>query len=274
MPPVKPLVEVRNLGLQFVKRGAATTIFEDLSFDIREGEVLCMVGESGSGKSVAAKSIMRLLPQPPAEYTQGRILFGGQDLLTLNEKQLCEVRGKKIAMVFQDALSALNPVYTIGTQMVDLIRLHADKKTSRKAALNEAKALLKQVEIRNVDDVVKQYPFQLSGGMRQRVMIAMALSSRPQLLLADEPTTALDVTVQAQILRLILKLKRQYGMTVLFITHDLGVVHQVADRVIVMKQGVLVEEGTKSEIFTRPSHPYTKQLLGSMPRIYFEEVNP
>ncbi|MCQ4085449.1 ABC transporter ATP-binding protein [Saccharibacillus sp. JS10] len=267
-----PLIKVQQLGLQFVKRESTTTIFKDLSFDIREGEVLCMVGESGSGKSVAAKSIMRLLPEPPAQYTQGQILFEGQDLLKLNEKQLCQVRGKKIAMVFQDALSALNPVYTIGTQMVDLIRLHADKKLSRKVALSEAKELLKQVEIRNVDDVVKQYPFQLSGGMRQRVMIAMALSSKPKLLLADEPTTALDVTVQAQILQLILKLKKQYGMTVLFITHDLGVVHEVADRVIVMKQGELVEEGSKTDIFTRPAHPYTKQLLSSMPRIYFEEV--
>ncbi|MDO3412418.1 ABC transporter ATP-binding protein [Saccharibacillus sp. CPCC 101409] len=268
------LVEIRQLGVRFTKRDRHTTVFESLSLDIREGEILCLVGESGSGKSVAAKSIMQLLPQPAAEYTQGQIRFGGRDLLTLSEKEMEAIRGKRIAMIFQDALSALNPVYTIGTQMIDLIRLHAPSRTGRKQALAQAKDLLKQVEIRNVDEVVKQYPFQLSGGMRQRVMIAMALSSRPELLLADEPTTALDVTVQAQILRLILKLKREYGMTVLFITHDLGVVHEVADRVIVMRSGELVEESDKAELFRNPKHPYTRQLLGSMPRIYFEEARP
>ncbi|UPK41127.1 ABC transporter ATP-binding protein [Paenibacillus pabuli] len=267
------LLRINELGVRFTKRDQHTDVLHHISLDIREGEILCLVGESGSGKSVAVKSIMQLLPRPAAEYTHGQIWFAGQDLLTLNEKQMERIRGKRIAMVFQDALSALNPVYTIGTQMVDVIRLHAPKRISKKAALEEAKSWLTQVEIRNVDDVVKQYPFQLSGGMRQRVMIAMALSSRPELLLADEPTTALDVTVQAQILRLILKLKEQYGMTVLFITHDLGVVHEIADRVIVMRHGNLVEEGTKEAIFGRPEHPYTKQLLNSMPRIYFEGVD-
>ncbi|MEF2965435.1 ABC transporter ATP-binding protein [Paenibacillus sp. M1] len=269
----KQLLRIEELGVRFSKRDQHMDVLHNISFDIREGEILCLVGESGSGKSVAAKSIMQLLPRPAAEYAHGHIWFNGLDLLTLDEKQMESIRGKRIAMVFQDALSALNPVYTIGTQMVDVIRLHASARISKKAALEEAKSWLRQVEIRNVDEVVKQYPFQLSGGMRQRVMIAMALSSRPELLLADEPTTALDVTVQAQILRLIQKLKKQYGMTVLFITHDLGVVHEIADRVIVMRHGNLVEEGTKEDIFHRPEHPYTKQLLNSMPRIYFEGVD-
>ncbi|MHA7965648.1 ABC transporter ATP-binding protein [Paenibacillus sp. CAU 1782] len=264
----KALVQVQQLGVRFAKRNQYTTIFDGLNFHIREGEVLCLVGESGSGKSVAAKSIMGLLPKNTAQYTGGHIWFDGKDLLKLGEKEMRSIRGKRIAMVFQDALSALNPVYTIGKQMTELIALHSPSKLSRKALAEEAKELLRQVEIRNVDEVVKQYPFQLSGGMRQRVMIAMALSSRPQLLLADEPTTALDVTVQAQIIKLILKLKEQYAMTVLFITHDLGVVHMVADRILVMRQGQIVEEGLKQDIFLQPQHSYTKQLLNSMPRIY------
>ncbi len=266
------IVEVKNLQIDFEKNQQVTSVFSSLSFDIYEGEMVCLVGESGSGKSVTTKAIMQLLPIPTVTYSGGQILFNGQDLLKLSEKEMVKIRGKQMAMVFQDALSALNPVYTIGTQMVDVIRLHASTKMGKKAALEQAKELLRQVEIRNVDEVVNQYPFQLSGGMRQRVMIAMALSSKPQLLLADEPTTALDVTVQAHILKLIRRLKEQYAMTILFITHDLGVVYEMADRVIVMKQGELVEEGTKTDIFSDPKHPYTKQLLNSMPRIYFKDV--
>lgn len=264
------LVEVKHLNITFTKKEISTTVFSDLSFDIYEHEIVCMVGESGSGKSVTAKAMMQLLPSPPAQYLGGEILFEGQNLLSLSEKQMQKVRGKKMAMVFQDALSALNPVYTIGTQMVDVISLHAKDKLSRRDAMKRAKELLHQVEIRNVDEVVKQYPFQLSGGMRQRVMIAMALSSHPQLLIADEPTTALDVTVQANILKLIRSLKEQFHMTVLFITHDLGVVYEMADRVLVMKDGELVEQGTKEQIFSSPKHAYTKKLLNSMPRIFYE----
>ncbi|MNW40160.1 Oligopeptide transport ATP-binding protein OppD [compost metagenome] len=265
------LLEIKDLSVAFRKNQVTTPVFSGLSFDIYQGETVCLVGESGSGKSVTAKAIMRLLPTDSVSYPEGEIRFNGQDLLSHSERQMEQIRGDQIAMVFQDALSALNPVYTIGTQMVDLIRLHAKEKLSRRQALAQAKELLAQVDIRHADEVVKQYPFQLSGGMRQRVMIAMALSSRPRLLIADEPTTALDVTVQSNILKLIRQLKEQFGMTILFITHDLGVVYEMADRVLVLRQGELVESGTRDEIFTRPRHAYTKQLLNSMPRIYFQE---
>ncbi|MBA9088373.1 ABC-type dipeptide/oligopeptide/nickel transport system ATPase component [Fontibacillus solani] len=265
------LLEIKDLSVAFRKNQVTTSVFSGLSFDIYQGETVCLVGESGSGKSVTAKAIMRLLPTDLVSYPEGEIRFNGQDLLSHSEREMEQIRGDQIAMVFQDALSALNPVYTIGTQMVDLIRLHAKEKLSRRQALAQAKKLLAQVDIRHADEVVKQYPFQLSGGMRQRVMIAMALSSRPRLLIADEPTTALDVTVQSNILKLIRQLKEQFGMTILFITHDLGVVYEMADRVLVLRQGELVESGTRDEIFTRPRHAYTKQLLNSMPRIYFQE---
>ncbi|MNI17469.1 Oligopeptide transport ATP-binding protein OppD [compost metagenome] len=265
------LLEIKDLSVAFRKNQVTTPVFSGLSFDIYQGETVCLVGESGSGKSVTAKAIMRLLPTDSVSYPEGEIRFNGRDLLSHSEREMEQIRGDQIAMVFQDALSALNPVYTIGTQMVDLIRLHAKEKLSRRQALAQAKELLTQVDIRHADEVVKQYPFQLSGGMRQRVMIAMALSSRPRLLIADEPTTALDVTVQSNILKLIRQLKEKFGMTILFITHDLGVVYEMADRVLVLRQGELVESGTRDEIFTRPRHAYTKQLLNSMPRIYFQE---
>lgn len=268
------LIEVKDLSVAFRKHQMELPIFSGLSFDIYQGETVCLVGESGSGKSVTAKAIMRLLPTDTASYPEGEVWFNGRNLLALTEKEMEKIRGDQIAMIFQDALSALNPVYTIGTQMVDLIRLHAEQPLSKRQAMEQAKELLRQVEIRHVDEVVKQYPFQLSGGMRQRVMIAMALSSRPQLLIADEPTTALDVTVQSNILKLIRGLKQQYSMTILFITHDLGVVYEMADRVLVLKSGELVESGTRDDIFMRPTHAYTKQLLNSMPRIYFQESTP
>lgn len=262
------LIEVKNLAVDFDNGHQRTTVFQNMSFDIYRGEVTCLVGESGSGKSVIAKSILQLLPVHPS---YGEILFDGQDLLQLREKQMQKIRGKEIAIIFQDALSALNPVYTIGTQMIDVIRLHTEHRMSKHEAKTLAIGLLRQVEIARAEEVMKQYPFQLSGGMRQRVMIAMALSTRPKLLLADEPTTALDVTVQAQILKLLRKIKDQYNMTVLFITHDLGVVHEMADRVIVIRQGELIEQGSKEQIFTAPKQAYTKQLLNSMPRIPFKE---
>lgn len=265
------IIEVLDVSMGFEKKQQWSPIFNNLSFDIYEDEIVCLVGESGSGKSVAAKSIMRLLPTPPARYTSGQIRFNNKDLLAMNEKELQAIRGREMAMVFQDALSALNPVFTIGTQMVDVIRLHGETKLTKRQALEQAKELLHQVDIRNVEEVIQQYPFQLSGGMRQRVMIAMALSSKPRLLLADEPTTALDVTVQANILKLIRRLREQYAMSILFITHDLGVVYEMADRVLVMKNGELVEQGTKTDIFTNPQHAYTRQLLNSMPRIYFQK---
>lgn len=268
------LLEIQNLSVAFTKNQVTTPIFSSLSFDIYQGETVCLVGESGSGKSVTAKAIMQLLPTETASYPEGEIWFNGRNLLTLHEQEMERIRGDQIAMVFQDALSALNPVYTIGTQMVDLIRLHSKEKVSKRQALEQAQQLLEQVDIRHADEVVKQYPFQLSGGMRQRVMIAMALSTRPRLLIADEPTTALDVTVQSNILKLIRQLKQQYDMTIMFITHDLGVVYEMADRVLVLRQGELVEAGTRDDIFTRPSHAYTKQLLNSMPRIYYQEQTP
>ncbi|WP_044480108.1 ATP-binding cassette domain-containing protein [Paenibacillus antibioticophila] len=268
------LLKIQNLSVAFTKNQVTTPIFSGLSFDIYQGETVCLVGESGSGKSVTAKAIMQLLPTETASYPEGEIWFNGRNLLALHEQEMERIRGDQIAMVFQDALSALNPVYTIGTQMVDLIRLHSKEKVSKRQALEQAQQLLEQVDIRHADEVVKQYPFQLSGGMRQRVMIAMALSTRPRLLIADEPTTALDVTVQSNILKLIRQLKQQYDMTIMFITHDLGVVYEMADRVLVLRQGELVEAGTRDDIFTRPSHAYTKQLLNSMPRIYYQEQTP
>jgi ABC-type dipeptide/oligopeptide/nickel transport system ATPase component len=238
----------------------------DVSFKIADGEVLCIVGESGSGKSVTAKSILRLLPSDSAVYLGGRIMFEGSDLLTAPYELLRKVRGWRISMIFQDSLSSLNPVYSIGRQMREVLRLH-HRELRREDLTSRAEELLCDVEIKDPARALSLYPHQLSGGMRQRVMIAMALVSDARLLIADEPTTALDATIQSQILKLLLRLRDERGISIVLITHDLGVVYTAADRVIVFHNGRAEEESSKEELFSRPKTDYTKRLLNSMPRL-------
>jgi oligopeptide/dipeptide ABC transporter ATP-binding protein len=253
------LLQVENLSVEFaITRGAVRAV-EDLSFAVQEGETLAIVGESGSGKTTAALAVLRLLAKGAGRITAGRALFEGKDLVQLPEGELRGVRGRRIAMIFQDPMMALNPVYTVGRQIAEAIRLH--EAVSPRAARERAVELLRKVRIPAPERRVHQYPHNLSGGMRQRVMIAIALACRPTLLIADEPTTALDVTVQAQVLDLINELKAEFGMAVLLITHDLGVVWQVAQRIVVMYAGRKVEEGPTDEVFAAPRHPYTRGLL-------------
>ena len=226
---------------------------------------MCVVGESGCGKTVTASAVLRLLPKYVSEITNGSIMFYGKDLLKATEKEMLEIRGNKISMIFQEPMTSLNPVYTIGWQIVEMIRAH--KNISKKAAFEEGVEMLEMVEIPEARSRMKSFPHQLSGGMRQRVMIAMALCCRPALLIADEPTTALDVTIQAQVLNLINKLKSETNTAIMLITHDMGVVADIADYVIVMYAGEIVEHDTAKEIFTCPLHPYTRGLLASIPRM-------
>ena len=258
------LLSVQNLSVAFHQGGKTTTAVDQISFDIRKGEVVALVGESGSGKSVTANSILKLLPYPAASHPSGRILFSGQDLLAIDEPSLRRVRGNDITMIFQEPMTSLNPLHTIERQIAEVLALHQG--IIGASARIRVLELLEQVGIRNAEQRLKAYPHELSGGQRQRVMIAMALANRPELLIADEPTTALDVTVQAQILELLQNLKEKHGMSMLFITHDLGIVRRFADRVCVMTQGKIVETGPTSEIFANPQHDYTKHLLAAEPR--------
>ncbi|GAB6876386.1 ABC transporter ATP-binding protein [Thermaerobacter litoralis] len=261
---LEPLLDVRDLQVQFTRHGQAVTVVDGVSFQVGAGETVALVGESGCGKSVTARSILGLI-RPPGRVARGQILFAGQDLLSLGEAEMRRIRGNAIAMVFQEPMTSLNPVYTVGQQIAEALRLH--RGLTGRRALAEAVELLRKVQIADPERRVHEYPHQLSGGMRQRVMIAMALACRPRLLIADEPTTALDVTVQAQILELLRQLQAEFGMAVLMITHDLGVVAEVAQRVVVMYAGKVVEEGTVAEIFRQPGHPYTAGLLQSVPRL-------
>jgi oligopeptide/dipeptide ABC transporter ATP-binding protein len=260
-----PLLKVTDLVAGFESGGALARAVDGVSFEVRRGRTLGIVGESGCGKSVTAFSIMRLLPQPHGRIIGGTIMFEGADLATATEQQLHRVRGGRIGMVFQEPLSALNPVQTIGRQLCEVLLLH--KPISKREALAEAVVLLGKVGIPSPEIRVGEYPHQLSGGMRQRVVIAMALSCNPSLLIADEPTTALDVTVQAQILELMRSLQRELGMAIVLITHDLGVIAQVCDDVVVMYAGQIAEQGSVEAIFRRPMHPYTRGLLASIPRL-------
>ncbi len=260
----EPLLSVRNLSVAFHQGGATSVAVDGISFDVNRGEVVALVGESGSGKSVSANSILRLLPYPSASHPSGEILFKGKDLLKASDKVLREVRGNDITMIFQEPMTSLNPLHTIEKQIAEILELHQGIKGQ--AARTRVLELLNQVGIREPEKRLKAYPHELSGGQRQRVMIAMALANRPELLIADEPTTALDVTVQAQILELLRQLKGQHGMSMLFITHDLGIVRKFADRVCVMTKGKIVETGTVEEVFTNPQHQYTRHLLASEPR--------
>jgi oligopeptide/dipeptide ABC transporter ATP-binding protein len=252
------LLRVDNLSVDFASTRGTVRAVEDLSFTVGDGETVAIVGESGSGKTTAALAVLRLLAKGTGRIA-GRAMFEGKDLLQLPEAELREVRGSRIAMIFQDPMMALNPVYTVGSQIAEAIRLH--EPVSARAAQARAVELLRKVRIPAPERRVHQYPHNLSGGMRQRVMIAIALACRPKLLIADEPTTALDVTVQAQVLDLINELKAELGMAVLLITHDLGVVWEVAQRIVVMYGGRKVEEGPTDRVFAAPRHPYTRGLL-------------
>ncbi len=259
-----PLLSVRDLSVAFHQGGRETLAVDRVSFDIAPGEVVALVGESGSGKSVSANSVLRLLPYPAASHPSGEILFEGRDLLKLPEAELRHVRGNDVTMIFQEPMTSLNPLHSIEKQIGEILELH--QAMSGPTARERTLELLRQVGIREPEKRLSAYPHELSGGQRQRVMIAMALANRPKLLIADEPTTALDVTVQAQILALLRQLKADHGMSMLFITHDLGIVRKFADRVCVMTKGRIVESGPVEEIFTNPQHEYTKKLLASEPR--------
>ncbi len=259
------LLQVKNLQTKFYTQDGVVNAVNGVSLELGEGETLGIVGESGSGKSVTMLSVMRLIPQPPGKIVSGEVIFDGRDLLKLDEEEMRQVRGNRIAMVFQDPMTSLNPVLTINTQISEALQLHMqmDKEAARKRTIE----LLQMVGIPSAASRIDDYPHQFSGGMRQRVMIAMGLSCNPQLLIADEPTTALDVTIQAQIIDLVKRLKREIGMAIIWITHDLGVVAGLAERVVVMYAGYIVEEAPVKEMYINPRHPYTLGLLKSIPRL-------
>jgi len=261
----EPLLQVRNLTTRFRTERGEVTAVDNVSFDVAAGDTLALVGESGSGKSVTALSLLRLIPNPPGRIESGQILFEGQDLLKLDEAQMRAVRGNRIAMVFQEPMTSLNPALTVGLQIAEPIVVHRRKPWAE--ALGAAKSLLERVRIPDAASRLNTYPHQYSGGMRQRTMIAMALACKPKLIIADEPTTALDVTVQAQILDLLKELTRETGAALILITHDLGVVARYADHVAVMYGGRIVEQASADELYARPRHPYTQGLLASVPRI-------
>jgi len=259
------LLEVKNLKTQFFTQDGVVHAVNGISYHVNAGETVAIVGESGSGKSVGVMSLIRLIPQPPGKIVDGEVLFDGQDLLKLSEEELRHIRGNRIAMIFQDPMTSLNPVLTIGRQITEALELHLNM--SRDQSRKRAVELLELVGIPGADSRLDDYPHQFSGGMRQRVMIAMGLSCNPQLLIADEPTTALDVTIQAQIVDLVGRLKDELGMAIVWITHDLGVVAGMAQRVLVMYSGFVVEESPVDRIYAQPLHPYTLGLIRSIPRL-------
>jgi oligopeptide transport system ATP-binding protein len=259
----KTILEVKDLKINFKTYAGLVHAVRGVNFDLKEGETLAIVGESGSGKSVTSNALMKLIPQPPGIYESGQILFNGRDLVPLSDKEMSKVRGNEIAMIFQDPMTSLNPTMKVGRQITEVILQH--KKVSSADAKKRAIELLTQVGIPFPEKRYNQYPHEFSGGMRQRVVIAIALAADPKLLIADEPTTALDVTIQAQILELMKEIQKNSKTSIIFITHDLGVVANVADRVAVMYAGQIVEYGTVNDIFYNPKHPYTWGLLGSMP---------
>ncbi len=265
------ILEIKNLTTQFNTQEGTVIAVDDISFSIYKGKTLGIVGESGCGKSVTSLSIMRLIPQPPGEIAKGEILYRGQDLLKLSMSEMRKIRGNEISMIFQEPMTSLNPVFTVGNQIMEAILLH--QKVTRREAKNKAIEMLKLVGIPSPEERINDYPHQLSGGMRQRIMIAMALSCNPNVLIADEPTTALDVTIQAQILELMKGLRETLGMAMILITHDLGIIAETAEEVIIMYAGKIVEQGPVREIFAHPKHPYTRGLLNSIPNVTGAEKN-
>jgi oligopeptide transport system ATP-binding protein len=263
--PAAPVLDVKGLRTVFRTRGGEIHAVNDVSFHLRPGELLGVVGESGSGKSVTMMSLLRLLPSPPADIRSGQALLKGRDLLAMPAEELRSVRGAKVGFVFQDPMTSLNPVFTLGSQIMEPLIEH--KQMSKAQAQTRAVELLELVGIPDARNRLKAYPHQFSGGMRQRVMIAIALACDPDVLIADEPTTALDVTIQAQILELVKELRRKLGMAIIWITHDLGVIAGIADRVMVMYGGQIVEQAPVRELFANPQHPYTRALLQTIPRI-------
>lgn len=266
---MEKILNVKDLNISFHTYAGEVKAVRGISFDLHKGETLAVVGESGCGKTVTSKSLMRLLPEPPAEIKEGSTIeFGSTDILKLSEKELRKVRGGEISMIFQDPMTSLNPTMKVGDQIIESLRIH--RKLSKKDAKDEAIRMLKVVNIPNPEKRADEYPHQFSGGMRQRAMIAIALSCNPKILIADEPTTALDVTIQAQIMELIKELQDEFGTAVILVTHDLGVVADVADRIQVMYAGKIVETGTREDIFYNPQHPYTWALLKSVPTLETE----
>jgi len=258
-----PLLKIENLSIEFTNYQGTSKVLDNVNLTIQQGEILGLVGESGCGKSVTARAILQLLPQPPARISNGAISFKDKDILSFSPKQMRQIRGNKISMIFQEPMSSLNPVFTIGNQMQEVVSLH--RKITKKDARQKCIDMLTQVQMPDPEMVLKKHPHELSGGMRQRVMIAMALLCDPELLIADEPTTALDVTVQGQVLAILNSLSRQRNISVLLITHDMGVVAQLCDRVAVMYAGRIVELATVKELFASPMHPYTRGLIASIP---------
>lgn len=264
------ILEIKDLCVEFQTAEGTVRAVNNLDYVLHKGEKLGIVGESGSGKSVSSLGIMQLIPNPPGKITQGSILYKGKNLVEVSEKEMQKVRGNEISMIFQEPMTSLNPIIQCGKQIAETLRLHRGLK--KKEAMEEAVQMMKAVGIANAEVRAHEYPHQMSGGMRQRVMIAMALACRPQILIADEPTTALDVTIQAQILDLIRKLNDEMGTSVLFITHDLGVVNELCDTVIVMYAGRIVERAAVEDLFVKPLHPYSKGLLNAIPRITKERA--
>jgi oligopeptide/dipeptide ABC transporter ATP-binding protein len=259
------LLDIRNLAVQFFTYQGVVRALENIDLCILRGEILGLVGETGCGKSVLARSVLRLIADPPGKITGGEIRFNGQDILKLSRRRLRQIRGNEISMIFQEPMSSLNPVFTVGNQMLEVVMLHqqVDRSQARKICID----MLEQVKMPDPEPLLSKYPHELSGGMRQRAMIAMELSCRPSLLIADEPTTALDVTVQAQVLTILEDLTRKSDVSVLFISHDLGVIAQLCDRVAVMYAGYIVEIAPVEDLFAAPKHPYTRGLLQSIPRL-------
>lgn len=263
------VLEVKNLKTHFFTKEGTSRAVDGVSFYLNKGETIGIVGESGCGKSMTSLSILNLIPSPPGKIVDGEILLHGQNIIGLPQEELRKIRGKKISMIFQEPMTSLNPVLTVGEQIAETIRLH--EKLPRKQAWEKAVDMLRIVGIPSPEKRAKQEPYQLSGGMRQRVMIAMALACNPDVLIADEPTTALDVTIQAQILEILKDLQQQMGMSIIFITHDLGVVSEMCDKVAVMYAGQVIEEGLTDELFDKPLHPYTRGLIDSLPKLYEEQ---
>ena len=262
----EPLLQVSHLATEFQTEQGLARALDDISFEVNAGETLGIVGESGCGKSVTSLSIMRLLPKPAGNIVQGKVIFNGQDLVTLPADDMHNIRGNRIAMIFQEPMTALNPVYRVGRQLGETLALH-NPKMSKSDIYDASIKMLERVGIPAPERRMKEYPHQLSGGMRQRVMIAIALLCNPEILIADEPTTALDVTIQAQILQLLKDLQQETGMAIIFITHDLGVIAELCDRVLVMYGGRIIEQADINTLFDKPGHPYTRGLLKAIPRL-------